>query len=547
MIKKLKRPAAFFLTAGLLINTITGCGSSASNQNGSEATAEGSEATVEASKANVEEMNFDADMSQIETGSLNAGSSVHDPSIVVTDDKYYIVGTHMTFAYSDDLRKWTIKGNGYSATNMIFGDLFSDESGDVFKFTGKKDSVVPTDDKKCHLWAPDIIYNKANGLYYMYYCTSSTWNASTLEFATSETIDGKYEYGKSLIYSGLTRYNIDETNVCDYVDKDYALKNYVKLDGTYNFNEYPNALDPAVFYDKDGKMWMVYGSWSGGIFLLQIDESTGDVIHPEADPDNNVDAYYGKKLLGGGHKSIEGPYILYDPDSDYYYLFVSYGGLTSDGGYQIRVFRSKEVDGDYLDMNDKKPDFYDNDHSGFGLKISGNHMLPSLETAYKATGHNSAMIDKDGRKYVVYHTRFEGKGEYFEPRARQYFLNEEGWPVMLPYITNGETISESGYSTDEIAGRYYLEELGLDISGGYKAPSIIYLGKDGKVYSKASDDTISEGTYTVTDGKYYVHISIDDIEYSGVFCKQLDESGREVFVFSACGQNKTIYGVKYSE
>ena len=397
MIKKLKRPAAFFLTAGLLINTITGCGSSASNPNGSEATAEGSEATVEASEANVEEMNFDADMSQIETGSLNAGSSVHDPSIVVTDDKYYIVGTHMTFAYSDDLRKWTIKGNGYSATNMIFGDLFSDESGDVFKFTGKKDSVVPTDDKKCHLWAPDIIYNKANGLYYMYYCTSSTWNASTLEFATSETIDGKYEYGKSLIYSGLTRYNIDETNVCDYVDKDYALKNYVKLDGTYNFNEYPNALDPEVFYDKDGKMWMVYGSWSGGIFLLQIDESTGDVIHPEADPDNNVDAYYGKKLLGGGHKSIEGPYILYDPDSDYYYLFVSYGGLTSDGGYQIRVFRSKEVDGDYLDMNDKKPDFYDNDHSGFGLKISGNHMLPSLETAYKATGHNSAMIDKDGR------------------------------------------------------------------------------------------------------------------------------------------------------
>ena len=118
---------------------------------------------------------------------------------------------------------------------------------------------------------------------------------------------------------------------------------------------------------------------------------------------------------------------------------------------------------------------------------------------------------------------------------------------MLPYITNGETISESGYTADEIAGRYYLEELGLDISGGYKAPSIIYLGKDGKVYSKASDDTISEGTYTVTDGKYYVHISIDGIEYSGVFCKQLDESGREVFVFSACGHNKTIYGVKYSE
>ena len=42
-----------------------------------------------------------------------------------------------------------------------------------------------------------------------------------------------------------------------------------------------------------------------------------------------------------------------------------------------------------------------------------------------------------------------------------------------------------------------------------------------------------------------MHITIGDDEYSGVLCKQSDEAGNEVFVFSACGQNKTIYGVKY--
>lgn len=534
MIRNLKRGIAALALGGLMISSAYGCGNAAQEE-------------VKGDDIALEDMDFEYDASSYETGNLNAGSSVHDPSIVKDGDKYYIVGSHMTFAYSDDLRKWTLRGNGYSSTNMIFGDLFKDETGEVFRYTGKRDSVVPTDDGKCHLWAPDIIYNEKNGLYYMYYCTSSTWNASTIGFATSETIDGKYQYGKDLIYSGLTRYNIEETDVLDYVDKDYALKNYVKLDGTYNFNEYPNALDPSVFYDKDGKMWMVYGSWSGGIFLLEIDESTGDVIHPEADPDKNVDAYFGKKLLGGGHKSIEGPYILYDPDSDYYYLFVSYGGLAADGGYQIRVFRSKEVNGDYVDMNGKKPELYDNDHSSFGLKISGNHTLPSLTTGYKATGHNSAFIDEDGKKYVVYHTRFANKGEYFEPRARQYFINEEGWPVMLPYITNGETISESGYSQDEIAGRYCIEELGLDISGTVPPPSIIYLGKDGKVYSRAEDGTTTEGSYSVSEGKYYMHITINGEEYSGVFCKQLDESGKEVLVFSACGQNKTIYGVKYSD
>jgi len=106
--------------------------------------------------------------------------------------------------------------------------------------------------------------------------------------------------------------------------------------------------------------------WSGGIFLLEIDKTTGLVIHPEADEANNVDPYYGKRLLGGGHISIEGPYIMYDEASGYYYLFVSYGALTSNGGYQVRVFRSKTVDGDYVDMNGKYPE-KSAQHQNFGL------------------------------------------------------------------------------------------------------------------------------------------------------------------------------------
>ena len=127
-------------------------------------------------------------------------------------------------------------------------------------------------------------------------------------------------------------------------------------------------------------MWLVYGSWSGGIFLLELDPKTGLVIHPEADEANNVDPYYGKKLLGGGHISIDGPYIMYDANTDYYYLFVSYGTLTSNGGYQIRVFRSKTVDGQYVDMNGEYPE-KSALHQNFGLKLSGNYKLPSLDKA----------------------------------------------------------------------------------------------------------------------------------------------------------------------
>ena len=77
----------------------------------------------------------------------------------------------------------------------------------------------------------------------------------------------------------------------------------------------------------------------------------------------------------------------------YYYLYVSYGTLTSSGGYQVRVFRSKTVDGDYVDMNGEYPTA-DVDHQLYGLKLTGNYKLPSLERAYMATGHNSAFIDE---------------------------------------------------------------------------------------------------------------------------------------------------------
>ena len=62
------------------------------------------------------------------------------------------------------------------------------------------------------------------------------------------------------------------------------------------------------------------------------------------------DRYYGYRLIGGGHHSAEGPYIQYDAENGYYYLFVAYGDLQRDGGYQIRQFRSEKPTGPYVDV-----------------------------------------------------------------------------------------------------------------------------------------------------------------------------------------------------
>jgi len=520
-----------------------GCSNNRANtdNDGTETGADAGE--VETMQEEVKEeknYNFSVKYDGIETGNVSStGVSVHDPSIFEDNGEYYIFGSHMSAAKSDDLLNWEMIADGYMKTNPVYGQIY-EVADQAFAYSGDKNSVIQTDDKKTHVWAPDVIYNKTMGKYCMYYCTTSTWNASNLCFGTSDKVEGPYEWQGAMIYSGYNLGNIDSTDVLEYVDEEYARKNYIK-NGGYNYEDYPNAIDPTVFYDKDDRLWMVYGSWSGGIFLLELDPETGYPIHPEADPDNRVDSYYGKKLLGGGHISIEGPYIQYDPDSDYYYLFVSYGVLTSNGGYQIRVFRSKTVDGDYVDMNGAYPE-KSAMHENYGLKMSGNYKLPSLEKAYMATGHNSAFIDKDGRKYVAYHTRFNDNGEGHSPRVHQYILNKEGWPCELPYQTQGESVNKKGYDKERITGRYFVLNQGMDISSEIANPAIMYLEEDGSVKGKEI-----AGSFSSDEGTCYMNITIDGKEYSGVFCEMLDEAGTKVMTFSAVGENESLWGVKYLE
>lgn len=543
MMKK-KALLACALSTSMMLGVMA-CGSNGNVQNASgddsAQTKESTEAedVEETAGEAPEDLDFTVSYDGIITAKIDAGVSVHDPSIIKADGKYYIFGSHMSTAVSDDLRTWTSIGDGYKVKDQIYYELMANE--EAFAYAGSKKSVIPTDDRGWHVWAPDVIYNEATGLYYMYFCTSSTWNASNLCYATSENIDGPYEWKGALIYSGFTAQTLEDTDVTEYVDKETAKDKYIKKSNEYNFNKYPNAIDPTVLYDEEGRLWMVYGSWSGGIYLLELDAQTGEVIHPEDDEENRVDAYFGKRLLGGNHSSIEAPYILYDEQSGYYYLFVSYGGLVREGGYQIRVFRSETIDGDYVDMNGEFPlDTSNPTHYPYGLKLSGNYYLPSLEMAYMATGHNSAFIDDDGKKYIVNHTRFDNKTEDHEPRVHQYIINEEGWPCMLPYATDGETVSETGYDMADMAGRYYVINQGTAIDANIAQPFILYLGEDGKVYGDGV-----EGIWEAKDNTCYMNITYGDASYSGVFCQMNDEAGTQVMTFSAVGNNESVWGVKY--
>lgn len=485
--------------------------------------------------------------------------SVHDPSIMeATDGYYYVFGSHIEAAKSKDLVNWNTFTNGYTVkNNVLFGDL-TENLKKPFAWAGDKSD---TDDGGYHVWAPDVFWNKdyinkdgTTGAYMMYFCTTSTWNRSVLAYGVSQDINGPYETVDTLIYSGFTKsgsIKYTKTNIDELIDNG-TLKDGLNADwfsgDSYNTAYAPNAIDPTCFYDKEGKLWMTYGSWSGGIYVLQLDPKTGAAIYPGKNSKTAdgliVDEYFGTRVGGGYGKSGEGPYILYDKDSDYYYMYMTYEGLLADGGYNMRLFRSKNPDGPYLDAaGNNAAVSQTTNHNTVGIKVMGNHKFSCQSVGYKAPGHNSAFIDSDGQRYLFYHTRFDdGSGNIHQVRVHQQFINEEGWPVTAVFENKGDIISETGYDKDIIVGEYEYINHGTqsDLANVLK-PQSITLNADGTISGKI------KGTWEAKNGTYYMNAVINKVTYSGVFFLQHDESNpsKKVMTFTAIGtDNTTIWGVR---
>ena len=401
----------------------------------------------------------------------------------------------------------------------------------------------------------------------MYYCTSSTAFRSCIGYAVCKNVNGPYTYVDTLIYSGFTKTSNPVTTTSDNmgtktVDTWYINTNIVDVYKTatqktdisvddlssdyfngnnYNTNLYPNAIDPAIFYDKDGGMWMAYGSWSGGIYLLELDPATGQAIHPTASAkDGNVitDIYFGKKIAGGYGQSGEGPYVIYDKDTSYYYLYMSYGFLTANEGYNIRMFRSENPDGPYVDAAGKEATWGSSGHNGIGVKVLGSYNLPCLTYKYMAPGHNSALIDDD-KMFLVYHQRFSTGNEGHELRVHQMLMNENGWPCVLPYEYTGETVAD-GYKKDEVAGTYYMIKQDPNDNTSAVEYNAVALNDDGTLSGYL------KGSWEMKDNSIYLSIKCGTATYQGVICEMKDEAGTDCMAISLIGENNcSLLGVKY--
>ena len=506
--------------------------------------------------------------------------SVHDPSIVwdQATSTYYIFGSHRAAAKCNNMMSWeafTAPWATATSKDAANADAFTtpevtkvtkggkeyDLNFNAFAWSARGSESYSVDGM---MWAPDVIYNKKLGKYCMYLSINGDGWYSSIIMLTADNIAGPYRYQAPVVMSGFRSGDSYKSTDLEIVLGEQASlpERYAPTDN-YG-NHWPNAIDPCVFYDEDGNLLMSYGSWSGGIFMLQLDEETGlrdyDVDYELS---ATSDPYFGKKIAGGAYVSGEASYIEYI--GGYYFLFMTYGGLEAAGGYQMRVFRSLNPDGPYVDSKGSSA-LYDSYQLNFGPAANDGNRGVNIFGAYskwgnlltgganeasgeRAQGHNSIIAAEDGRTYLVYHTRFQDWGEGHQVRVHQVYQNEEGWLVAAPFEYTGEGVKSAGIAaaqkvaTADIAGNYKLlaHRYGLDHAAKeYAVPVDITMNADGTISGDAT------GTWSIKAGTSYITINLGS-DYKGVMVPQtLEPTDTKVPCFTALDSKTgvTIWGYK---
>jgi arabinan endo-1,5-alpha-L-arabinosidase len=293
-------------------------------------------------------------LSTLGSPSLRGNLFAHDPSTIIKcKDKYYVffTGPGIWSKSSTDKIFWTAGPNVFATTPAWVTN------------------AVPGSNRA--FGAPDVIF--LNGQYYLYYVvTIIGTQVSAIGLATNPSLDPT-----DPAYQWTDRGPVIQTSPTDPY----------------------NALDPSLTFDGAGNLWMSFGSYWNGIYLVQLDPATGLRISTHS-PTYHV-AY---------NSSIEASCVFWR--GGYYYLFVNWGSCCSEGvnsTYNIRVGRSTSITGPYLDRN------------GVDMVNGGGTLF--LEGTGKFAGPGQiGILSEGGAQWFSYH--------YYDADAWNPKLNVYGMPTL---------------------------------------------------------------------------------------------------------------------
>jgi len=298
------------------------------------------------------------------TGTLNS----HDPAALVKDGStyfHYTTGTGVWYSYSSNLTAWT------AGPTTVFpaGTWPSWINSAVPGFRG-------------NFWAPDVI--NMNGYYWLYYSAST--------------------FGSSRSAIGVVR----SPSLANPNWQDQGM--VVQSNGSGGVI---NAIDPALFRDSNGNIYMSYGSWFGGIAVVRINPSTGKVFSGSTPT----------KIAGGNGADWEAPYIIKQGSN--YYLFVNRGNCCQgvNSTYRIVVGRSTSITGPYLSQ------------TGVNLNSGDGTTVLSRSGKYIGPGH-FGLLREGNCNYVSTHY-YDGNNNGNPKLDILHMTFSNGWPTLTRNFTVG--------------------------------------------------------------------------------------------------------------
>ncbi|UCH15766.1 MAG: family 43 glycosylhydrolase [Bacteroidales bacterium] len=316
----------------------------------------------------------------IVTITLNSQPPSHDPTHMVKDgDRYWI--------YTTGAGIWNMSSpdpefSSWRAEPLVFpsGTWPSWINNYVSGFDG-------------NFWATEIIY--MNGQWHLYYSCSS-WGSqrSAIGVVTSPSLSDP-----------------------DWQDQGMV----VHSDNSKDWN----AIDPDIFKDNDGKVWLLYGSYWDGIFITELDSTTGKPINPDS-------------LHHAANNRCEAGHL--ESHGDYYYLFFNRGACC-DGihsTYHILMGRSTSPTGPFYD----KDSVATNNNGGTLFLHSDGRIL--------GPGHFAL-----GEGKLTYHYYDGARSGAAKLKVAGIEWGEDGWPIAV--YTRAGFISDGTYVITNYNSKKVLE------------------------------------------------------------------------------------------
>lgn len=312
-----------------------------------------------------------------------ASYDIKDPSIIYDDESgyYYCFGSDNVVIKSTDLVNWGGRTTYFehdpnASSNSIMSFSAFDSVNDWAKEHGySKDELYSDKNEDRTPLAPDVV--KVDGVYYLYFSLSKTEGANESAIfcvktdSLSEAVTYKRWADVGLVVSSCGRHGGTQSVVNENGEKEKQ-----KLSTHY---DEANAVHPNVIVSDDG-MFMSYGSYygkdklKGSINMLELNRKTGllkkdSICNSQGEI---ISTLHGDETFRSG-VTIANPgrvpsmtkkdgslvtanEIIYNKATGYYYMFLTYG--VDGANYSIRVARSENVTGPYVDMNGQHMDEY---------------------------------------------------------------------------------------------------------------------------------------------------------------------------------------------